>query len=165
MPAARALTSTPVLVAGAGVLALAVTVIARRSPVDALHGVRLGMTAPEVRASFDGERTGEARAARGRWEDAPGCGGDALVWTGDGASSEGVRWGRFEFHDGRLMAARLRVAPTDRSARGEPLVSSSTAVLAREPTEAGAAVVLLARGCEQHEAEVAALLAGAPLRR
>jgi hypothetical protein len=165
----RALTSTPVLAAAVGALAVASSVLARRAPVDVLHGVRLGMTPSEVRASFDGGMAGDAGRpggeARGRWEAAPGCAGGALVWTGEGASPEGVRWARFEFHDGQMMAARLRVAAADPSARGDHLVSSSTAVLAREPTEAGAALVLLARGCEQHEAEVTALLAGAPLRR
>lgn len=77
-----------------------------------------------------------------------------------------VRWARFEFHRGALMVVRLRADAADPSARGERLSATTTVVLAREPIAGGeVAVGLLARGCEEHEAEVSALLAGAPLRR
>ncbi len=150
------------------VIALALSVIlfagigyrhARSAPLDELHGVRLGMTVSDVKAGFD-------EGSRGGWYDAPGCSGMALEWAPREPGKGPVRWARFEFHEGTLMGVRLRAAATDASAGGEPLETSSSAVIARQSMPGDAvAVALLARGCKEHQAEVEQLLGGGPMRR
>jgi hypothetical protein len=128
--------------------------------IDEIHGVRLGMTAAEVQARFDA-------APGGRWNAAPGCEGGALEWAlSEGASPQHPRWARFEFHEGMLVAVRLRASGDDPSAKGDRLSSSAGAVLAREPLlEGTVAIALLARGCPDQQDEIRQLISGGPLRR
>ncbi|WP_438007383.1 hypothetical protein WME89_00830 [Sorangium sp. So ce321] len=149
------------IAAGLGIVTLAaLSFTPPASGAFAIHGVELGMTASEVVQRFDAGSTG-------RWSEASGCAGRSLEWSrGDAAPAKAPFFARFEFQDGLLMAARVRVTPEDPSARGAPLETSAQVVLSREPRDDGSsAIVLLARGCPEHEAEVEQLLSGGPVRR
>ena len=133
---------------------------ANTARIDEIHGVRLGMTATEVERRFDA-------APEGRWNAAPGCEGGALEWApSEGASPRHPRWARFEFHEGMLVAVRLRASGDDPNARGGRLSSTTGAVLAHEPLPGGTvAIALLARGCPDQQDEIQQLISGGPLRR
>jgi len=131
----------------------------RLARLDELHGARLGMTPADVRSHFD-------EGPRGHWREAPGCGGIGLEWAPDAHTKGAVQWARFEFHEGMLMAVRMRAAAADPSVGGEPLEASSAVVVARQSMPGAAvAVALLARGCPEHQAEIDQLLGGGPMRR
>ncbi|XXX82227.1 hypothetical protein WMF30_26055 [Sorangium sp. So ce134] len=149
------------IAAGLGIVTL--TALAFAPPatgVFAIHGIELGMTASEVVRRFD---AGPA----GRWSEATSCAGPSIEWSrGEAAPARAPVAARFEFHEGLLMAARVRVAPEDPSARGARLETSAQFVLAREARDDGSSmIVLLARGCPEHEAEVEQLLSGRSARR
>lgn len=129
---------------GAGV-ALASTTLA--DPRPAIDGVRLGMTADEVRARVDerGDGTWSASSSSGDW---------VLEHTA------GEEHARFELHDGQLMAIRL-----ESSARadllGPALEVTDSTVLRREVEGGQIAVTLLSRSCPTHRAEAEALVRSA----
>ncbi|WP_437839245.1 hypothetical protein [Sorangium sp. So ce1153] len=144
--------------AGLGIVTLAALSFAPpANAAFAVHGIELGMTASEVVRRFDAGPTG-------RWSEAPGCAGPSIEWSrGETAPARAPLSARFEFHEGLLMAARVRVTPEDPSARGARLETSAQFVLAREGRDDGSSlIVLLARGCPEHEAEVEQLLGGSP---
>ncbi|WP_433927438.1 hypothetical protein AB3662_30520 [Sorangium cellulosum] len=149
------------IAAGLGIVTL--TALSFAPPANgafAVHGIELGMTASEVVRRFD---AGPA----GRWSEATGCAGPSIEWSrGEAAPERAPLSARFEFHEGLLMAARVRVTPEDPTARGARLQTSARFVLAREPRDDGSSViVLLARGCPEHEAEVEQLLGGSSATR
>lgn len=149
------------IAAGLGIVTL--TALSFAPPANrafAIHGIELGMTASEVVRRFDAGPTG-------RWSEATGCAGPSMEWSrGDAAAARAPLSARFEFHQGLLMAARVRVSPEDPTARGARLETSAQFVLAREARDDGSSViVLLARGCPDHEAEVEQLLSGSSARR
>lgn len=152
----------PTLVLGLVILGVAAAsfLVASAARIDEIHGVRLGMTAQDVQRRFD-------VAPAGTWDAAPGCAGGALEWApSGGASAQVPRWARFEFHEGMLVAVRLRASGADPSARGDRLTSSLGVVLAREPLPEGTvAIALLARGCPDQEDEIHQIISGGPLRR
>jgi hypothetical protein len=130
------------------------------SGASAVHGIEIGMTPTEVVERFDVE-------AGGQWSESAGCDGRALEWSRGEATLASVPLGaRFEFHDGLLVAARMRLSREDLYARGGRLETSAQVVLAREEQPDGSvALVLIARGCAKRAAEVVDLLGGGPVRR
>jgi hypothetical protein len=113
-------------------------------PRPSIYGVRLGMTADEVRARVDetGPGTWSASAASGDW---------VLEHTADDAHA------RFELHDGQVMAIRVD-APDSSSLDGPSLEVTDGSVLRRE--HAGSRIVwtLLSRACPTHRDEAEALV-------
>ncbi len=113
------------------------------------HGVRLGMSAGDVRRRFVGPA--------GQWKVTPG---DGMVV--DYAPEGGVLpRARFEFHTGMLVAVRATLPPLDPSAEGSERVVTPASVLVRKVEGDHVAFTLLSRDCPTHRAEAAAL-AGVP---
>ena len=100
-------------------------------------GARLGMSAQQVRSSFQ---------PRGTW--ATTTEGDLLVleWTGE---DPGVKSARFELHEGLLVAVRAELSD-----------ASDTKVIAGDVVREvrGGALTMIARGCPVHADEVARLI-------
>ncbi len=126
-------------------------VVGSESDPVSLRGVRLGMTAEQVRARFD-----EGRPATFRTEIA----GEDLVLVRSPTSTVD-REARFEIHEGMLVAVRLDL-PEDAPEVAEAPRTTALSVFARLPADPGRArLVLLSRQCPTHAEEVARLLAGA----
>jgi hypothetical protein len=67
----------------------------------------------------------------------------------------------FEFHQGMLVAIRLRVSPGSPEAAGAEVEVTSTRVIARKKEPSGeVSVTVISRSCPAHSAEVAQLLRG-----
>lgn len=141
-----------VLLALGGVAVRAVFVGAQANVTAEVHGVRLGLTAGQVRTQF-------APGTAGRWRSSVEEGAPVLEWTAEGAAGAGPSRVRFEFHDGLLVALRATVARADALARGERLQVTDGSVLLREDQGAtGVQLTLIARECPTHAAEVQRLL-------
>lgn len=108
------------------------------------HGVRLGMTAREVRDRFEvaGTFTVETAAAN-----------DDVVMEFSPAQPQPVSAAKFEFHMGALVAVRADVKDNDPAAKGASTVVTRSAVLHREQKSADVHVDWLARDCPTHKAE------------
>ena len=106
------------------------------------RGVWLGMSPAEVVRSF-------ADASDGAWSRAVGCSGVALEWERMDPRAP-TRWARFEFHDGQLVAVRMRV---DDASPRPAVVKTSEIVMQRRPYQGGSAITVLARTCRSHSAE------------
>lgn len=122
---------------------------------DAHAGVRLGMTARQVRERFEPARAG------GSWETSMGEEGLVIMdWTPPATtpgSSAAEGEARFELHEGLLVAVRATVSNPEMPT--QPLIVSAGAVRRHQSLEPeGARITLLARSCPVHRAEVAALL-------
>lgn len=118
-------------------------------PTAAL-GLRLGMTAADVRARFTHE---------GSWETS--VGDDGVVRLDFAASSPdaNVTEARFEVHDGMLVAVRATLRDPSSDA-GSAREIAPEAVRTRTLTEEGTLrIVLIARNCPAHAREVAQILA------
>lgn len=114
------------------------------------RGVRLGMSADQVRARFDA-------GAPASWRTEI-SGTDVALVRGPAGSLD--REARFEFHDGMLVAMRLDLPASAPEARGEAVLETPAAVIARASEEPGRVrLVALARGCPTHADEVARILA------
>lgn len=123
---------------------------AGRSEVTSFRGVRLGMTASDVRRRFDAPAPGEFRTVTD-----PEL---ALEWQP--RSARPLDSVRFEFHQGVLVAIRAVVPSDAEIASGDDLVVGTDAVLSRR--EVGpdrVELTYLARDCPTHRAEVRRLLA------
>ena len=143
-----ALVAVVVLVGGTALVRAA---IGRANAVDSfqLHGVRLGLTARDARDRFEAPGSGHFRTDT--------TSDLAMEWWPDG---EDVYYARLEFHSGMLVAVRMHLPPTDRDAQGPTFDVSSSAVLSRRRDGDGRVeLVLLARDCPTHAAEVRRLLA------
>jgi hypothetical protein len=121
--------------------------VASRSLSDtrpSIYGVRLGMTADEVRARVDarGEGAWSASAASGDWVLEHVRGGDRA---------------RFELHDGQLMAIRIDAIASP-ELDGAPLDVTPSTVLRRQRSGDRIAWTLLSRACPTHSAEAEALV-------
>jgi hypothetical protein len=138
-------TSTAVALAAAVVLTAGCS-----SSVHDWEGVRLGMSAGDVRARFLPGKTGAWTSAQ---EPEP-----VLRWAApEGASGgDGPRRAVFEFHQGMLVAVTLVGGA---AAKGPGLETTRASVAARRVGADGPEVRVLSRDCETHKAEVAKLLA------
>jgi hypothetical protein len=124
-----------------------------KAPVGAFYGVRLAMTASDLRAHFE-------PGAPGHWHTETTPDREiAMVWAADAPERHpAVLRARFEIHSGLLVAIRAE-ARTE----GPPLEKSLSAVLARHPLPGDrerASITILARDCPTHADEARALLAG-----
>ena len=114
-----------------------------------LLGVRLGMSAPQVRNAF---------AHAGSWESRTGEDGLLhLHWTPTQAADP-VRSAHFELHDGLLVAVRLQVAQRDLVPGGDRVELPELVRIIEAQGEVHD-LVLIARNCPVHAAEVERLLA------
>jgi hypothetical protein len=137
------------VLAGAGVLVRMAILRANGSSPFQVHGVRLGMTARDVRDRFVAPGAGHFRSDT--------AGELAMEWWSEGGSEY---FARFEFHSGVLVAARMHLPPADRDAQGRLFDVSSSAVLSRRRASDGRVeLTLLARDCPTHAEEVRRLLA------
>jgi hypothetical protein len=128
----------------------------RQNAPLSVDGVFLGLAPRDVRARF---------ALPGTWRANPSSDDYALEWAAS-APSEPARTARFEFHLGALVAIRARLSPRDDAARGSPLEATASVLLARSPASDGDVdVLLVARDCPTHAAEVSALLKGRSPRK
>ncbi len=114
---------------------------------DSFEGVRLGMTAEQVRASFQ----------PGTWTTSMDEEGTVLLdWLPEQAGQ--VEQARFEFHQGLLVAIRTTLS-TDHPQASDP--SGFDDDVLRHVSTAGAQsvqVLWITRNCPIHRAEVEALL-------
>lgn len=117
---------------------------ALEDPRPSFYGVRLGMTADDVRARVD-ER------GEGTWSASPSSGDWVLEHT------RGDEHARFELHDGQLMAIRVEAIATA-ELEGEPLEVTESTVLRREVEGDRIVWTLLSRTCPTHRAEAEALV-------
>lgn len=132
-------------------LALGTLLISWRSSPEppSIRGVRLGMTADQIRARFD-------RGTSAAWRTEV-SGTDLTLIRAPAGDLD--RETRFEIHDGMLVAIRLDV-PDDRpEASGEPLATTPASLTARTRSEPGRTQIsVLARDCPTHAQEVARIL-------
>ncbi|MCS6901733.1 MAG: hypothetical protein RMJ98_07540 [Myxococcales bacterium] len=116
-----------------------------------LRGVRLGLSAADTRASFQAPSPGSWASEMTpepslRWQGPPGA---------------PVSQATFEFHQGMLVAIRLRVAPGSPEAKGPKVEVTSARVIARKKEPSGEVTVsMISRSCPAHAAEVNRLLRG-----
>lgn len=155
--------STPwVWWAGAAVVSLAalwalggllMSFLAPSSEVPSLRGVRLGMTAEQVRARFDGGAPASYRTEI--------TGLDVRLTRAPGGSLD--REASFEIHEGMLVAVRLDLPDSAPEAAGPTLELTPMSVLARTPGGPGRVQIrLLSRTCPTHATEVAELVPSSP---
>lgn len=128
-----------------------------------VYGVKLGMTASDVRDRF--------RGAGGAFKADVAADDYAIRWTRGEAKTTASGEPNplvvtFEYHMGTLVAIRARVPSDAPIAKGSSVVTSKSAVLARTPGEAldgGVAgtveVDVLARDCPTHKTEAESLAA------
>lgn len=131
-----------VLCAGLGATQLAARActFASTRPPEVL-GLRLGMTPDDVRARF------ASTAFRTEL-------GEDVALIADGPLTPEVPTARFEFHEGQLVAVRLRVASEAPAASGPDRELSPQIVLARtHEADGSTSVVLLSRTCPTHREE------------
>ena len=134
----------------AGFLLLAVHAGCGQSAPDKLFGIRLGMTAIDIRSRFD-------HATEGTWESQAG---DLFLLTWSASSNElPVRGARFELHRGVLVAATFSVRKGDSNLPERKIQLSSGSVLSRGSSN-GPWVDLrwIARDCPLHTEEIRDLL-------
>jgi hypothetical protein len=121
------------------------------SSVHDWEGVRLGMTASDVRSRFLAGKTGTWTSAQ---EPEP-----VLRWSASAGESApggaGPQKAVFEFHQGMLVALTLVGGPT---AKGPALETTRASVASRRAGPNGPEVRVLSRDCETHKAEVAKML-------
>ncbi len=119
-------------------------------PSSDFHGVKLGMTAGDVRQRFQGPK--------GTWKATPGE--EMLL---DYSPDQGtVPTVRFEFHSGMLVAIRATLDPHDPSASLLPREVTAGAVIAREHDGPHVKLTWLSRDCPTHKDEADRLVKGAP---
>lgn len=106
------------------------------------------MTPDDVRARFS--------PGRGTFRSEVSGTDTALVWEAPGAEPA-----RFEFHDGQLVAVRLRLVPSAAEADGPALRTTPGSVLARTAGADRVDVVLLSRTCPTHHDEAERIVSGA----
>jgi len=140
----------PALIALAAVLSTVVSSFSAPEPVS-IRGVRLGMTADQIRERFD-------RGTPAAWRTEVSGPDLALIRAPAGDLD---REARFEIHAGMLVAIRLDVRDDLPEAAGDPIVTTPASVLARSRPEPGRTrISLLARDCPTHADEVSGLLSG-----
>jgi hypothetical protein len=108
-------------------------------------GVRLGMTADDVRARIDAREPGE-------WS--------SSVVAGDWVLEHRVadEAARFEIHEGQLVAIRVE-GPTSADLPSEPRFEVTPgSILVREPDRTRVRITLLSRACPTHHEEAEALV-------
>lgn len=142
-----ALLVAPVLIA---TVAIVVAIVGPGSPeVPTIRGVRLGMTADQIRERFD-------RGATAEWRTELSGPDLALVRSPAGSLD---REARFELHGGMLVALRLDLPPDAPESDGPNLATTPGSVLSRAVETGGRVRLdLLARDCPTHAGEVARLL-------
>lgn len=112
---------------------------------DAIPNIRLGMAPRDVRDRFKPGGTDP-----GAWQTALGPGDDTVLeWTSHDPKAP-VSDARFEFHLGMLVAIRAKTA--DKVAK-EEISTTPRTVTAKEPSEGGSTITVLARDCPTHKDE------------
>jgi hypothetical protein len=125
------------------------TALPASTPPPTVRGVRLGMTAEQVRSRFE-------QGAPASWRTEV-SGSDVALVRGPGGSLD--REARFELHSGMLVAVRLDLPAAAPEAQGAPLETTPGSVIARDAASGGRVRFrLIARDCPVHAAEVAAIL-------
>jgi hypothetical protein len=133
-------------IAALGALALRVVGALDVDPRPSVFGVRLGMTADEVRERVDARGPGE-------WS--------SSVVLGDWVLEHraGPEHARFEIHEGQLVAIRVE-GPASSDLPTEPRFAVTPgSVLLREPEAGGVRITLLSRACPTHHEEAERLVA------
>lgn len=118
----------------------------------AMYGARLGMTAAQLR---------DAYTLDGAWDlSTDEVGGLTLTWAPESDLDAGApRAATFEFHEGLLVAMRLRMPAGAPWATGDPLEVAPDAILHRENVGPDVVQVdVIARNCPTHAEEVSRLL-------
>lgn len=142
----------PALIALGAVIATVISSLSAPEPVS-IRGVRLGMTADQIRERFD-------RGTEASWRTEV-AGTDLTLIRGPAGDLD--RETRFEIHDGMLVAIRLDVRDDLPEADGDRIVTTPASVLVRSPEEPGRTrISLLARDCPTHADEVSSILSDAP---
>lgn len=142
----------PALIALAAVISTVVSSFSAPEPIS-MRGVRLGMTAAQIRERFD-------RGTAAAWRTEVSGPDLALIRAPAG---ELDRETRFEIHAGMLVAIRMDVRDDLPEAAGAPLVTTPASVVSRSRPEPGRTrIAVLARDCPTHADEVSALLSRAP---
>ena len=115
------------------------------------HGVRLGMTASQVRERFE-------EPALGTWQSLPttGAGDVVLSWL----AAKGPAEATFELHNGMLVAVRAAVPADDVDAKRPKMEASRAVVRTRDVEGDHVRVMLLARDCPTHHAEAERIAEG-----
>lgn len=135
-----------------------VRVAAKDADPTAAFGVRLGMTASDVRA--------RAALPPGVWTTSTTPDGTLLLdWAPDAADAS-IRAARFEVHEGALVAVRATLVDSNSldsalaNGGGDRQIRSAEAVADARPHEDGTTRFrLVARNCPVHASEVAEILA------
>ncbi|MCA9530172.1 MAG: hypothetical protein KC543_08545 [Myxococcales bacterium] len=125
------------------------------SGAQPFFGVRLGMTAQDIRTGF--ALPGAWRSEAGALGEGPGA--IVLEWRPADPVTSPVRAARFELHDGFLVALRAQLAPSSAIADGPAFDVNDQVVRHRERVAAGVRYTVLARSCPTHADEVQRLLA------
>lgn len=153
---------TRALAAFLAIVAALVVVGCRADEVPDVYGVRLGMTASDVRDRFTGTGgTFKADVAADdysiRWTPGPDA---ALRAKGGGPNPLSVE---FAFHMGSLVAISARVPADAPLAKGATYVVTKRSVMKRAANAdgGGVAIDVLARECPTHKARAEAIAAEA----
>jgi hypothetical protein len=131
-----------------------VRVAANDADPTAAFGVRLGMTASDVRA--------RAALPDGSWSTSTTPDGTLLLDWSASAADASIRDARFEIHEGALVAIRATLSDpaTLSEAGGDRRIRSAEAVAdARTHEDGTTRYRLVARNCPVHAREVAEILA------
>lgn len=138
--------------------ALVLLVACRTDTIPDVYGIRLGMTASDVRDRFTATGgTFKADVAADdysiRWTPGPDA---TLEAKGGGPNPLAVD---FAFHMGSLVAISARVPADAPIATGPTYVVTKGSVLKRAPTEpSGVGIDVLARDCPTHKARAEAIV-------
>lgn len=127
-------------------LALRLVQLGSRDPRPTVLGVRLGMTADEVRARVDARGPGQ-------WT--------SSVVEGDWVLEHraGDENARFEIHEGQLVAIRVDASTVEDLATVPAFEVTPGSVLLRQTEGAHVRIVLLSRACPTHHDEAEAIVA------
>jgi hypothetical protein len=119
--------------------------IVTADPRPSVLGVRLGMTADDVRARIDARGPGQWTTSL--------VGGD---WVLEHRGSDET--GRFEIHEGQLVAIRIDGAPSSDLPTEPRFEVTPGSVLVRRDEGGRVRITLLSRACPTHHDEAEALV-------
>lgn len=132
-------------------LALVLVLGCRGDEIPDFWGLRLGMTATDVRDRFT--------AKNGSFKAETAADDYTIRWTPKEPADDSPREVELAFHMGSLVAITAKIPEASAFAKGPPFVITKRSALKRSPSTAGLVdVELLARDCPTHRSRSEAIV-------